>query len=218
MPNINLIAPRREEKKKLERAAGQLFVGLGSSVGVLLLLASYMAARHLSMNADMSSAEQRMEKIQPTLAEIERIKKETGDLIPKVEQLESAKLQTLRWKAVFLALSKTTPHNAWLTQISASEGDSPSLTIQGQTESQAQAADMNEALQRESVFQSVAIDGTDTVSVALPIKPNEPLQQVDRIQFKLNAQLKPIQKPQPQEAPKDGATKTAQTTGGNSNG
>jgi Tfp pilus assembly protein PilN len=218
MPNINLIAPRREEKKKLERAAGQLFVGLGSSVGVLLLLASYMAARHLSMNADMSSAEQRMEKIQPTLDEIERIKKETSDLIPKVEQLEAAKLQTLRWKAVFLALSKTTPRNTWLTQLSASEGDSPSLTIQGQTESQAQAANMNEALQRESVFQSVDIKGTDTVSVALPSKPNEAPQQVQRIQFNLTAQLKPIQKAQPQEAPKDGATKTAQATGGSSNG
>jgi Tfp pilus assembly protein PilN len=218
MPNINLIAPRREEKKKLERAAGQLFVGLGSSVGVLLLLASYMAARHLSMNADMDSAKQRMEKIQPTLDEIERVKKETGDLLPKVEQLEAAKLQTLRWKAVFLALSKTTPQNTWLTQLSASEGDSPSLTIQGQTESQAQAANMNEALQRESVFQSVDIKGTDTVSVALPSRPNEPPQSVQRIQFNLTALLKPIQKPQPQDAPKDGTTKTAQTEGSNSNG
>ncbi|MGC4045554.1 MAG: PilN domain-containing protein [Armatimonas sp.] len=218
MPNINLIASRREEKKRLERTAGQLFIGLGSSVGVLLLLASYMAARHLSMNADMSSADQRMEKIQPTLDEIERIKKETADLEPKVEQLETAKLQTLRWQAVFLALSRTTPHNTWLSQVSAAEGESPTVSIQGQTENQHQVADMNEALQREAVFANVEIKGTNAVNVTLPGKGTmAPPEQIQRIQFDLTAQLKPIQKPQ---APSAGgeATKTAMATGGKSNG
>jgi Tfp pilus assembly protein PilN len=218
MPNINLIAPRREEKKRLERTAGQLFIGLGSAVGVLLLLTSYMAARHLSMNADMASADQRMEKIQPTLDEIERIKKETGELIPKVEQLESAKIQTLRWEAVFLALSRTTPRNTWLSQVGATEGDSPSVTIQGQTENQRQVAEMNEALQRESVFENVEIKGTSAVNVSLPGKGVEPPTQIQRIQFDLTAQLKPIQKPQPAPGPKDGPAKTAQAAGGSNNG
>ncbi len=223
MPNINLIASRREEKKRLERTAGQLFIGLGSSVGVLLLLASYMAARHLSMNADMASADQRMEKIQPTLDEIERIKKETDDLVPKVEQLETAKLQTLRWQAVFLALSRTTPRNTWLSQVSAGEGDTPSVTIQGQTENQHQVADMNEALQREDVFANVEIKGTNAVNVTLPGKgTTAPPEQLQRIQFDLTAQLKPIQKPEPPAgpagAPGADPAKTAMNTGGNSNG
>jgi Tfp pilus assembly protein PilN len=177
-----------------------------------------MAARHLSMNADLASASQRMEKIQPTLDEIERIKKDTSELVPKVDQLEAAKLQTLRWKSVLLALSRTTPRNCWLSQVSGTEGDSPTLTIQGQTETQAQAADINEALQREPVFSNVDIKGTSTINVALPAKQGEPPQQVQRIQFDLLAQLKPLRKPEGTEAPKDGTTKTAQATGGNGNG
>ena len=37
MPNINLIAVRREEKKKLERIASQLFIGLalGAILGII---------------------------------------------------------------------------------------------------------------------------------------------------------------------------------------
>jgi Tfp pilus assembly protein PilN len=216
MPNINLIAARREEKKKLERTAGQLFIGLGSSVGVLLLLASYMAARHLSMNADMDSANQRMEKIQPTLDEIERIKKETNELLPKVEQLEAAKLQTLRWQSVLLALSNTTPSNCWLSQLSGTEGDNASVTIQGQSETQAQAADINLALQREAVFTDVKLQRTEAVSVPLPARPGEQPQQLQRIQFYLTAQLKPLKKSE--SDPAKSGEKTAQAAGGSSNG
>jgi len=220
MPNINLIASRREEKKRLERTAGQLFIGLGSSVGVLLLLASYMAARHLSMNADMSSADQRMEKIQPTLDEIDRIKKETADLEPKVEQLETAKLQTLRWQAVFLALSRTTPRNTWLSQVAASEGDSPPVNIQGQTENQTQVAEKNEATQREAGLANDKNQGTNAVNVTLPGKGTmAPPEQLQRIQFDLVAQLKPIQKPTPPAGTEGAApAKTAMNTGGNGNG
>ena len=217
MPNINLIAARREEKKKLERIASQLFVGLGASVGVLLLMASYMGARHFSMNSELAGAEQRMQKIQPTLDEIDRIEKERNALIPKVDQLEAAKAQTLRWQAVFLALSRSTPANTWLSQVQSSEGDSPTITIQGQTDNEHLVSEIAEALHREPVFQTVDLKGTNAVTVTQTGPDGKPVQ-VTRSEFNITAQLKPLKKPDaPKDAPKE-TPKTAMAGGGSNNG
>ena len=218
MPNVNLIAARREEKKKLERVASQLFIGLGASVGCLLLLASFMGARHLAMNSELAGADQRMLKIQPTLDEIARIEKERNDLLPKVEQLEAAKAQTLRWQAVFLALSKATPANTWLSQVSSTEGDSPTVTIQGQTDNEHLASAIVLALQHESVFQSVDLKGINSVSVSQTDKSGKSVQ-VSRTQFDILATVKPLKAPEPpvKDVPKD-PTKTAQAAGGPSHG
>jgi Tfp pilus assembly protein PilN len=214
MPNINLIAARREEKKKLERVASHLFIGLGASVGVLLLLASYMGARHLSMNSELAGADQRMEKIQPTLDEIDRIEKERNALIPKLDQLEAAKTQTMRWQAVFLALSHATPSNTWLSQLSSTEGDSPTITIQGQTDNEHLVAEITQALQRESVFQTVDLKNTSAVNVTQNEAGGKSVQ-VTRSQFEIQAQLRSIKKPEP--LVKD-TPKTAMAGGGSSNG
>ena len=217
MPNINLIAARREEKKKLERVASQLFIGLGASVGVLLLLASYMGARHLTMNSELAGADQRMQKIQPALDEIDRIEKERNALIPKLDQLEVAKTQTMRWQAVFLALSRATPANTWLSQLSSTEGDSPTITIQGQTENSHQVADIVQALGREAVFQAADIKTTSGVNVTQNDAAGKSVQ-VTRTQFVIDARLKPIKRPEApvKDVPKE-APKTAMA-GGSSNG
>ena len=218
MPNINLIAARREEKKRLERVASQLFVSLGASVGALLLLASFMGARHFQMNSELAGADQRMQKIQPTLDEIDRIEKERNALIPKLDQLEAAKVQTLRWQAVFLALSKATPSNTWLSQVSSSEGDSPTITLEGQTDNEHLVSDIVQALTRDPVFQAVDLKNTSAVNVTQNNAAGKPVQ-MTRSQFQIQARVKPVKRPEPpvKDAPKEGA-KTAMAGGGSNNG
>jgi Tfp pilus assembly protein PilN len=218
MPNINLIAARREEKKKLERIASQLFVGLGASVGALLLLASFMGARHFQMNSELAGADQRMQKIQPTLDEIDRIEKERNALIPKLDQLEAAKAQTLRWQAVFLALSKATPSNTWLSQVSSSEGDSPTITLQGQTDNEHLVSDITQALAKDPVFLAVDLKNTSAVNITQNDVAGKPVQ-MTRSQFEIQARVKPVKRPEPpvKDTPKEGP-KTAMAGGGSQNG
>jgi Tfp pilus assembly protein PilN len=213
MPNVNLIAAHRDERKKIERIAGQLFIALGTSVGIFVLLGFYLAARHLSLNADMAAAEARMQKLRPILSEINRIDSERSSLLPKVETLENAKIDTLRWRAVFQLVAQSTPSDTWLSQLSSTEGEEPKITLTGLTSSQTQVGQLMTNLQAHPLFAKVDLSYNQT----LPPSPND---NVQRVQFEVVTILRSLR---PKEAPKDGTapgSKTAQAAqaGGNSNG
>lgn len=202
MPNINLIAARREEKKRLERIAGQLFIGMGASVGVLLLLGFYLAARHLSLSADLQAAEQRMQKIQPTLDEIARLDKEKKDLMPKVETLESAKLDTMRWRAVFQAIPQCMPPDTWFTQLASQEGEEVKVTVQGLTTSQSQVGQLMTNMQGNLLFEKVDLSFNNLIKGTA----QDP---VTRVQFEVTTVLRSGKKADSADAGKS-EKKTAQ--------
>jgi Tfp pilus assembly protein PilN len=184
MPNINLIAARREEKKKVERLTRQLFFGLTGSIGVLVALGLYLTARELAMSGELREAEARMQTLQPKLDRIAQIEKEQTVLKPKVQTLQDAKGETLRWRAVLQAVSQSVPGETWLSGLSTS-GNSEDTTINlaGVSASQTMVGETMLRLSVHPLFDRVELKYTQTA----PVTPQDPVQ---RVSFEIAAHLR----------------------------
>ncbi|MES2461951.1 MAG: PilN domain-containing protein [Armatimonadota bacterium] len=183
MPNINLIAARREEKKKLERVTRQLFFGFAASVGVTVLLGTYLTAARFSLNADLNDANAKMQKLQPTLDRIAEVEKQTNELKPKVETLQTAKLETLRWRSLFTVVSQSIPNSTWITSLSSTGGDAGSITLNGTASSQTLVGDTMSRLGSHPVF--------DKIDLGFTQSSGNPTDLVQSVTFQINAHLRP---------------------------
>lgn len=199
MPNINLIAVRREEKKRLERMTRQLFFGLSGAIGLFAVLTLYLGARQLQVRSELADANEKMQKLQPVLDRIAQIEKDTSELSPKVETLESAKLNTLRWRAVLQVVSQSIPENTWLAGLStAGTSEDTSINLAGMTSSQTMVGDTMTRLGTHPLFDKVDLKFTQTEAGA---KPDDPIQ---RVRFEILAHLRSNE---PAKDGKDGPNK-----------
>ena len=138
MPNINLIADRREEKKKLERLTRQLFFGLAGSAGALALLVILLGTQQLSTSGELADLNSRMQQLTPTLDRIKEFETETAELSPKVDTLQTARDATMRWRTLMQVVSQSIPQGAWLSSMSSDGTDlqNTSLRMSGVASSQ----------------------------------------------------------------------------------
>jgi Tfp pilus assembly protein PilN len=220
MPNINLIAARREEKKKLERLTRQLFFGLTGSIGVLVALGLYLTAKELAMSGELREAEARMQTLQPKLDRIKQIETDQVTLKPKVQTLQDARTDTLRWRAVLQAVSQSIPGDTWLSGLSTTgNSEDTSINLSGISASQTMVGETMLRLGVHPLFDHVELKYTQTA----PVTTQDPVQ---RVAFEIVAHLRG--KPQEEEK-KDGKTpgstggqtqkaQTAAAAGGNGNG
>jgi Tfp pilus assembly protein PilN len=183
MPNINLIAERREEKRRMERLSKQLFYAIGGSLGVLVAMGSYLLTQRITLQGDVAEADNRMAKLRPVIDEIERIKKETADKKPKVDTLEKARYDTLRWTLLFQAVAQSLPKDAWLTTIGAPEGEPVVVSLAGSAPTQAMAGQVALNLKTQSLFEKVELLSTSRI------------EKDSRFMFQINAPIKPIALP-----------------------
>lgn len=214
MPNLNLIAARREEKKRLERNTRHLFVGLVGTVASVLVLVSALGAQRLTLKGELTQANAKMEKLKPVLDEISRIEKEAAELKPKVETLQTAKADTLRWRALYQVVSQSVPASAWLSGMSSTaQNGETTLTLTGIAPSQTLVGECMTRLGQYPVFDKVELRFTQTAGA-----PEDPVQ---RVNFEIGAHLTPTA-PKADEKAKDegskGDAKTAQASGQEGNG
>ncbi len=218
MPNLNLIAARREEKKKVERITRQLFLGLTASAILLGVTVSLMGARQVVLGSQLKQADEAMANLKPIIADIKKTKEETAELTPKVATLKSAQLNTMRWRGVLQVVSQAVPSETWLSTLQSS-GTSEDATIQlsGMTTSQTRVGQMITQLQgnRLHLFDNVTLRQTQNNTDAA-----DPVQKVS---FDLTAHLTPMTAPPPPPpAPKQAAQAARQTgstgKGGGANG
>jgi Tfp pilus assembly protein PilN len=183
MPNVNLIAVRRAEKKRLERNARRLLLGLAAEAGVLVLLTSYVGARQLALRGALAEANGQLLKLQPTLDRIGQIEKDTAVLRPKLDTLQFAKADTLRWRAMLQIVSQSVPGNAWLSRITSVQNeDNTTITIAGTAGSQTLVGETMTRLGSFPVFDKVELAFTQ-----LSTTPRDPVQ---RVSFEIGASLK----------------------------
>ncbi len=183
MPNVNLIATRRAEKKRVERNTRRLFLGLTTEVAALVALGSMLGVQQMRLQGELSDATTKLLQLQPTLDRIKAIEKDTAVLKPKLDTLVSAKADTLRWRAMLQIVSQSVPSNAWLSAISATgTGDETMITIAGVAGSQTLVGETMTRLQSFPVFGKVDLRFTQLAS-----QPDDPVQ---RITFEIGAQLK----------------------------
>jgi Tfp pilus assembly protein PilN len=199
MPNINLIAERRQEKRRMERLSKQLFFTLGGSLAIFVAVGSYLLTARISQFGEVAEAEQRMEKLKPVIAEIDLIKKETADKEPKLATLEQARYDTLRWTLLFQSISESLPAQVWLSNLGAPDGEPVVVNLSGSAPTQTIASQLVLNLKKQPIFDKVEIPTTTR------------MEKENRFSFQITAQLKPIIAPKAVAPPPAGdGKKTAQ--------
>lgn len=203
MPNINLIAARRQEKRRMEKLTRQLFFGLSGTVAGFVAVASYFITQRFALIGDIAEADSRMSKLQPKLQEIDRIKKETADKQPKVETLEKARYETLRWTMLFQSVALALPPDVWLTSLGAPDGEAIVVTLAGSAPSQNAAAQIVQNLLKQPLFDQVEIPSINRNDLD------------KRFMFQILAHMKPLDAPKPPE-PTEKKTAQVETKEGES--
>lgn len=157
MPTINMIAPRRMNKLKMEKRVRYL---------VLVLLAEFTLAVGIGMGFSyklwgttnqISNYDTQLTKLKPVVAEIESYRTLTNKLAPKLDLLNEARERTMSWYGMLDKMMGTMPTSCRLTRISIvntnnSAKDSASktqqMTIFGNSQSQAKVGETILRLQR----------------------------------------------------------------------
>ncbi|MBI2841835.1 MAG: hypothetical protein HYX78_00385 [Armatimonadetes bacterium] len=117
MPSINMIAPRRAEKKRLESTVRKLVIVLLAEAVLITATAGLMVSRIYGTRSLIQDLDVQLTKLQPTVNTIEKYDKDTQALKPKLETLNEAKLTTLKWCRILDNLSASLPEKTWLTRV-----------------------------------------------------------------------------------------------------
>jgi Tfp pilus assembly protein PilN len=125
MPNINLIAARRQEQKKIEQLSRALFFGLVSSIGIVGVLGTYLVAQNVALSTEKRQLDSSIAKLKPVLDEIKTLEDQRDNMAPRVETLEIAQMETLRWCAYLHTVADSIPHGAWLNSMTSTLGKNP---------------------------------------------------------------------------------------------
>ena len=118
MPSINMIAPRRAEKRRLERDMRRLVVVILAELVIAVGLGGWVCTRIFTTRAKVADLKVEIQKLQPVVNEIEKNKQETAKLKPKLELLSQARTTTMRWYNTLDRLTASLPQSTWLTRIS----------------------------------------------------------------------------------------------------
>ncbi|MGI4791165.1 MAG: PilN domain-containing protein [Janthinobacterium lividum] len=209
MPSINMIALRREQKRRQEQNVRKLLYSITGEVGLVVAVAFVMTARILVTQNHISDLSAQLDKLKPQVAQIQTLQAQTVALQPKVDTLDGAKEDTLFWYDNFYAVTTSLPARTWLTSLGTggagasdnqapgtTSGPDPTLSIAGVAMSQANVGD---SMLRMN--QSPMLDHVDLAYVQA-----QKIGKADAVSFQMTVHLKP-------EAAPDTATNTADTQG-----
>ncbi len=195
MPSINMIAARREEKRRGERNLRKLLYGIAGESGAVALLAVVLVGRIVVMQGQVGELSDKVAKLQPRVTLIQQLQNQTAALVPKVQTLDGAKSDTLFWYGGFYAVTTSLPAQTWLTALGtgtaagggtaplpgASSGADPTLNISGVAMSQAA---VGAAMLKMN--QSHSLDHVDLAFVQ-----QQKIGDVDAVSFQMTVHLKP---------------------------
>lgn len=171
MPSINMIAPRRAEKRKLERDIRRLVIVILAEFICAIGLAGWLTARLVSTNTRIGDLDVQLTRLRPIVAEIEGYERATSKLKPKLELLNEAKARTMRWYNVLDALTCSLPQSTYLTRIatkqeSGRQNQALTVTLSGITVSQALIGETMLRLSNVPDFESVDLVYSQPTSVS----------------------------------------------------
>ena len=214
MPSINMIAVRRDEKRRQEQNIRKLLYSIVGEIGLVVLVAFVMTARILVTQNEINRLNDRVKALQPSVTKIQQLQSQTAALMPKVQTLDGAKADTLFWYKNFYAVTTSLPPKTWLTSLGtgagggagavtpgAVSGDDPTLSLAGVAMSQAV---VGETMLRMN--QAPSLDHVDLAFVQ-----QQKIGTADTVAFQMTVHLKPeVEAVQPAVK---GDTKTADAKG-----
>jgi len=218
MPSINMIAVRREEKRRQEQNIRKLLYAILGEIGLVVAVAFVLTARILVTQNEINKLSDRVKDLQPSVTKIQQLQIQTAALMPKVQTLDGAKADTLFWYKNFYAVTTSLPPRTWLTSLATGTpvgtgaatpgtagGGDPTLSLVGVAMSQAV---VGEAMLRMN--QAPSLDHVDLAFVQ-----QQKVGTTDAVGFQMTVHLKPeagAAKDNSKPATK-GDTKTAEAKG-----
>lgn len=163
MPSINMIAPRRAEKRRLERAMRKLGVLILVQAVVTVALGGWVFMKILTTRTAIAELNSQMQVLTPKIKKVAEFDRKTAELTPKVELLDKAKARTMRWYNTLDKLTQSVPSSTWLTRIAttvnAGQPDAV-ISINGVTSEQARVGETMMRLHANPEFKSVDLHFT----------------------------------------------------------
>ncbi len=186
MPSINMIAPRRAEKRRLEQAMRKLAVLILAELVLMVAVCGWVVTKTLTTRASIAELNAQMLKLAPKIKVVNDMDKKTAALKPKVDLLNQAKDKTMRWYNTLDRLTQSVPSATWLTRVSTTTNLGSKdliLTLNGMTSEQARVGETMMRLHSNPDFKSVDLHYTQ--------KGNQ--DDTTAVEFEIGAAMRPDQ-------------------------
>lgn len=157
MPSINMIAPRRAEKQRLERDMRRLVLVIMAELILAVGLGGWVCTKAYTIRTSVSRLDAQIAKLQPVVKEIEQYESATKQLAPKLKLLGEAKDRTMRWYNSLDRLTQSLAASTFLTRITTS-GDSTegtNISLSGVSPSQEKVGETMLRIQTIPDFEKV---------------------------------------------------------------
>lgn len=117
MPSINMIAPRRSEKTRMERDMRRMMLVIVVEIIFAVGLGGWVFTKLLTTRNHIADLDVQIAKLQPIVNQIKHYDEATGKLVPKLKLLNEAKDRTMRWYNSLDRLAQSLPPSTYLTKI-----------------------------------------------------------------------------------------------------
>ena len=184
MPSINMIAPRRAEKRRVERDMRRLVVVIVVELVFAVALGGWVCTRLLTTRSRINDLDAQLAKLQPVVKQIADYETATKQLAPKMELLNQAKDRTMRWYNTLDRLTQSMPQSTYLTRLNTGKVDKDDtgidVNINGISVSQARIGETMMRLHSVPDFNSVDLHYTQKATVGT----------ATALEFEIGAQMK----------------------------
>jgi Tfp pilus assembly protein PilN len=165
MPSVNMIAPRRADKRRRERDMRRLVVVIIAELIFAVGLGGWVCTRVLSTSNRIADLNTEISKLKPIVKQIEDYDKAKARLDPKLNLLNQAKDCTLRWYGALDRLTQSMPDSTYLVRINTTADDKDksapiSVSMNGISVSQERVGETMMRLQSIPEFETVKLHHT----------------------------------------------------------
>jgi len=169
MPSVNMIAPRRAERMRLERDMRRLLVVIMAEIVLAVGLGGWTCTKLLTTRNRTSELKLQLARLQPVVKQIEGYEKATKKLMPKLELLNAAKDRTMTWCSILDRLTQSLPQSTYLTRVSTEQSNKKNggakVTLNGVSISQSKIGETMMRLQNIPDFKEVDLHFTQPTVV-----------------------------------------------------
>lgn len=168
MPSVNMIAPRRADKRRRERDMRRLVVVIIAELIFAVGLGGWVVTRMVTTSNRIAELDTQIAKLKPIVKQIEGYKRASGRLKPKLDLLNQAKDCTLRWHGTLDRLTQSMPESTYLTRVNTQSKDETAITVSlnGISISQEKIGETMMRLHSIPEFESVKLHYTQNTEVS----------------------------------------------------
>lgn len=169
MPSINMIAPRRAEKRRRERDMRRLVLVIVGELIVAVGVGGWICTRLFTTNNRIAELDTQIAKLRPVVRQISAYRKAVKQLEPRMKLLSQSKECTLRWYSALDKLTQSLPASTYLTKINTvADAQNPlvaKINLNGISVSQERVGEAMMRLNEVPEFDSVDLHYTQNTTV-----------------------------------------------------